>query len=82
MEKQLLSNAPELFALGKKRQANAEEDFMAPPYEEIGRLKEDVTNHDEVEVERLVRTGLKILFLTEGNLVQLIKSAPAKYAIA
>ncbi len=43
---------------------------------------EDVTKHDEVEAERLVKTGLQILSLTEDDLVQLIKSAAAKYAIA
>lgn len=38
-KKQLLSNAPELFASGKKKQAQTEEELTAPLYEEIGRLK-------------------------------------------
>jgi transposase-like protein len=41
-KKQLLSNAPELFASGKKKQARTEEELTAPLYEEIGRLKMDV----------------------------------------
>jgi transposase len=36
-KKQLLSNAPELFASGKKRQVKTEEELTAPLYEEIGR---------------------------------------------
>jgi transposase-like protein len=41
-KKQLLSNAPELFASGKKKQIQTEEELTAPLYEEIGRLKMDV----------------------------------------
>ncbi|VGO12886.1 hypothetical protein PDESU_03251 [Pontiella desulfatans] len=41
-KKQLLSNAPELFASGKKKQSQTEEELTAPLYEEIGRLKMDV----------------------------------------
>jgi len=41
-KKQLLLNAPELFASGKKKQAQTEEELTAPLYEEIGRLKMDV----------------------------------------
>ena len=41
-KKQLLSNAPELFASGKKRQVKTAEELTAPLYEEIGRLKMDV----------------------------------------
>jgi len=41
-KKQLLSNAPELFSSGKKRQPKNEEELTAPLYEEIGRLKMDV----------------------------------------
>lgn len=41
-KKQLLSNAPELFASGKKKQVKTEEELTAPLYEEIGRLKMDV----------------------------------------
>ena len=41
-KKQLLSNAPELFASGKKHRAKTEDELMAPLYEEIGRLKMDV----------------------------------------
>jgi putative transposase len=41
-KKQLLTNAPELFASGKKRLAKTEEELTAPLYEEIGRLKMDV----------------------------------------
>ena len=43
---------------------------------------EDVARHDEVEAERLVRAGMQTLSLAEDDLEQLIKSAPAKYAIA
>jgi putative transposase len=38
-KKQLLLNAEELFANGKKRKAKTEEELTAPLYEEIGRLK-------------------------------------------
>jgi len=41
-KKQLLTNAPELFASGKPRQAKTEEELTAPLYEEIGRLKMNV----------------------------------------
>jgi len=41
-KKQLLANAPELFASGKKCRAKTEEELTAPLYEEIGRLKMDV----------------------------------------
>jgi len=41
-KKQLLANAPELFALGKRHRAKTEEELTAPLYEEIGRLKMDV----------------------------------------
>jgi len=41
-KKQLLLNAPELFASGKKKQVQTEEELTAPLYEEIGRLKMDV----------------------------------------
>lgn len=43
---------------------------------------EDVKTHDEIEAEHLVGLGMQALSLTEDDLVQLIKSAPAKYAIA
>jgi len=41
-KKQLLMNAEELFASGKKRNAKTEEELTAPLYEEIGRLKMDI----------------------------------------
>ena len=41
-KKQLLSNAPELFSSGKKRQPKSEEELTSPLYEEIGRLKMDI----------------------------------------
>ncbi len=41
-KKQLLTNAPELFSSGKKRQPKSEEEITAPLYEEIGRLKMDM----------------------------------------
>jgi putative transposase len=41
-KKQLLMNAEELFASGKKRKAKSEEELTAPLYEEIGRLKMDI----------------------------------------
>jgi len=41
-KKQLLMNAEELFASGKKRKAKTEEELTAPLYEEIGRLKMDI----------------------------------------
>ena len=41
-KKQLLSNAPDLFASGKKKQTKTEEELTAPLYEEIGRLKMDL----------------------------------------
>ena len=34
-KKQLLSNAPELFAAGKKKQSKTEDELTAPLYEEI-----------------------------------------------
>ena len=37
-KKQLLSNAPELFARGKKKPSLTEEELTSPLYEEIGRL--------------------------------------------
>lgn len=43
---------------------------------------EEVSRHDEEEAERLVGLGMQSLSLAEDDLVQLIKSAPAKYAIA
>ena len=41
-KKQVLANAPELFAAGKIRKAKTEEELTAPLYEEIGRLKMDI----------------------------------------
>ena len=41
-KRRLLSNAPELFASGKKQRTKTEEELTAPLYEEIGRLKMDV----------------------------------------
>ena len=41
-KKQLLMNAEELFASGKKRKAKTEEELTGPLYEEIGRLKMDI----------------------------------------
>ncbi len=41
-KKQLLTNAPEFFASGKKPQGKTDEELTAPLYEEIGRLKMDL----------------------------------------
>ena len=41
-KRQVLTNAPDLFAIGKKRTARTEEELTAPLYEEIGRLKMDI----------------------------------------
>ena len=41
-KKQLMANAPELFARGNKPHAKTEEELTAPLYEEIGRLKMDI----------------------------------------
>ena len=41
-KKQLLTNAPELFASGRKPDGKSEEELTAPLYEEIGRLKMDL----------------------------------------
>ena len=41
-KKQLMANAPELFARGKKPHIKTEEELTAPLYEEIGRLKMDI----------------------------------------
>lgn len=41
-KRQILTNAPELFASGKKPAARTEEELTAPLYEEIGRLKMDI----------------------------------------
>ena len=41
-KKQLLLNAEELFATGKKPKSKSEEELTAPLYEEIGRLKMDI----------------------------------------
>jgi transposase-like protein len=41
-KKQLVSNAPEIFASGKKSSNKTEEELTAPLYEEIGRLKMEV----------------------------------------
>ena len=41
-KKQLLTNAPELFASGKKTRGKTDEELTAPLYEEIGRLKMDL----------------------------------------
>lgn len=41
-KKQLLTNAPELFLSGKKRQQKSEKELTAALYEEIGRLKMDI----------------------------------------
>lgn len=38
----ILTNAPELFASGKKAAAKTEEELTGPLYEEIGRLKMDI----------------------------------------
>jgi REP element-mobilizing transposase RayT len=43
---------------------------------------EGVRTHDEVEAERLVTLGMQALSLSEDDLDCLIKSAPAKYAMA
>lgn len=41
-KKQVLSNAQELFAIGKKQKAKTEDELTSPLYEEIGRLKMDI----------------------------------------
>ena len=41
-KRQVLANAPELFASGKKTATKTEEELTAPLYEEIGRLKMDI----------------------------------------
>jgi transposase len=41
-KRQLLTNAPELFASGRKTRGKTEEELTAPLYEEIGRLKMDL----------------------------------------
>lgn len=41
-KKQLLSNAPALFASGRKPDVKTEEELTTPLYEEIGRLKMDL----------------------------------------
>ena len=41
-KKQLLLNAEELFAHGKKKKSKTVEELTAPLYEEIGRLKMDI----------------------------------------
>ena len=41
-ERQLLSNAPDFFSSGKKKEAKTEKELTAPLYEEIGKLKLDV----------------------------------------
>lgn len=41
-KRQLLSNAPELFSSGKKRQPKNENEITVPLYEEIGRVKTDI----------------------------------------
>lgn len=41
-KQQLITNAPTLFASGKKQRAKTEEELTAPLYEEIGRLKMDL----------------------------------------
>ena len=41
-KRQLLTNAPELFASGKKARGKTDEELTAPLYEEIGRLKMDL----------------------------------------
>jgi transposase-like protein len=41
-KKQVLTNAQELFAVGKKRKSNTEAELTYPLYEEIGRLKMDI----------------------------------------
>ena len=41
-KKQLLTNAPRLFASGRKSLGKTEEELTAPLYEEIGRLKMDL----------------------------------------
>ena len=41
-KKQLLLNAEDLFATGKKQKSKTEEELTAPLYEEIGRLKMDI----------------------------------------
>jgi len=41
-KRQVLTNAPDLFAPGKKPRARTEEELTAPLYEEIGRLKMDI----------------------------------------
>ena len=41
-KKQVLSNAQELFATGKKQKTKTEDELTSPLYEEIGRLKMDI----------------------------------------
>ena len=41
-KQQLITNAPALFASGKKKRVKTEEELIAPLYEEIGRLKMDL----------------------------------------
>lgn len=41
-KKQVLTNAQELFAVGKKRKSKTEAELTSPLYEEIGRLKMDI----------------------------------------
>ncbi len=41
-KKQLLMNAEEIFASGKKHKTKTEEELTAPLYEEIGRLEMDL----------------------------------------
>ncbi len=41
-KRQLLVNAEELFASGRKRKGKTEAELTAPLYEEIGRLKMDI----------------------------------------
>lgn len=41
-KRQILTNAPEFFASGKKPASRTEEELTAPLYEEIGRLKMDL----------------------------------------
>lgn len=41
-KRQVLTNAPDLFAPGKRPRVRTEEELTAPLYEEIGRLKMDI----------------------------------------
>jgi len=43
---------------------------------------EQVRGHDLIEAERLVKTGLKVLGLSEDDLNKLLKNCPQKYAVA